>query len=336
MNTNISISNPLITTVPMPRTVLNTKSKLKRKRFAKDGAIYNKKELNELDDTETEKYNSSSRSSTSSDSSLVLKATKIKHGQKMLITEDKMSEALKDLQIEIEHLKYEEVKSVDMLPKSSNQGVDHDQEDTDDELAGENGIIISNELKAKLNEYQYQNMLIAAGRLKEDKLIKFDKNKMQLMIWSPPPPLSSLASNVLSEESDDESTTSTYSTFLPIDVNGELVSNPFYKVEEPSDSIQSKKNRLKRKYSQVNKINIEEMINNSMPVIENKTTFYLVDEENESSEVECRLKKQGQNKPQFEEVNLLDKSGVQIIELFDKEFEVKKMSTNNSEEKMDI
>ena len=310
----------------------SSKSNNKRKRFLKEWPdCYNDEDFldsesnlkDTLNDDSSSNSNSSALSGSSNStnsSSYGLRANKIKHGHKILVTEDKMSEALRDLQIEIDQIQDTNFAA---KPKTEPQvKVDFDLE-LEEDLEGEkekeaNGaILISNELKAKLREYSYEDFLLKT-QMKKSQQVDSDMNKLQVVLYSPiigKPPLSQ------PDESDkDESVTfhiedsediakitsapltyrnnmmhsseltnhsnSSCSSYSGSGSSGEesmSASSTFpaqtYKVEEPPSEFNVNR-KLKRKFSQLNKILIEEMSSNNQQVSSsNLPNFYLVDDE---------------------------------------------------------
>jgi hypothetical protein len=372
---------------PLPSPLL-TKTKLKRKRFVKDWPnTYNNEnnsyydDLNSKnDDSDNDDDNADVESShsnlanaasdsgsnhstgSSSANSFVMKKCKIRHGHKMLITEEsKMSEALKDLQIEIDNIESEPPA---VLSSSSNASravepafkhhdVAFDNEDADDENdTTTSGILISNELKKKLSEFKYKNILMATSddlRGRSAFNPYFDtSNNMQLVVWAPPAPLpcpDDAAAESEEQTTEDEVNTSINSNSSTLPDMSEMTSSSvasLYKVEEPTDSATSKKNRLKRKFSQLNKIQIEEMQQqplNTQPLNAAQlksqqlpsATFYLIDYEDEIAK-DTDSAKDSANKD-----TPVDSSGVKIVDVTITEAEtVKPLPQNSSEETMDL
>jgi hypothetical protein len=365
-----SVPSNLVLTPQSPSTQLPSKTKLKRKRFVKDwpnnynndnNSFYedlnNKNESSEDDDDADSNYDSnladaasdsgsnhSVVSTSSSGNSFVIKANKIKHGHKILVTEEKMTEALKDLQIEIDNIESEPPVSAEKLvPEPPNQDLTFDE---DDEETGEkidkqqNGIYISDELKKKLNELKYRNMMMATSDVLKsgaNGLNPFfeSPNNMQLVVWAPPAPFPCARSDPDDDESGDEVNTSINSNCSTLPDMSDVCDSTsnFYKVEEPSDSSASKKNRLKRKFSQLNKIQIEEMPPlNSQPLNGQKpaATFYLVDYDEEAS---TKDDKESTHQPETSKGKEGDSSSVKIVDVSS---DVRPFSQNKSEETMDL
>jgi hypothetical protein len=317
-----------------------SKTKLKRKRFAKDrpnqnNSYYDSGEYNEQADEEEEddddahsNYDSnladvmtdsgSNHSavsvSSSSSGSFLMKPCKIKHGHKILVTEEKINEALKDLQIEIDNIESDQKEPTTMSTstalstiaskqRSFDFNYQDDENEFDDEQQQQAGILISDELKKKLHEFRYQNMLMASsGSLNNSRgcpSLDIDARQMQLVLWSPQPAVPCFEPSEDEIEAQDELNSSFNSNTSTLPDMAEAVGGSLgrvasslslansYKVEEPCDL--NKKNRLKRKFSQLNKIQIEEMMLNSNQAVNNNSaqatpsaTFYLVDDNDDA------------------------------------------------------
>jgi hypothetical protein len=258
---------------------------LKRKRFYWPHEIEQEELSDEIESVHDNIQNDDSNSISSTDSSSVsssssagIKAHKIKHGHKILITEEKINEAMHDLQLEIDR-----IDSADNALCQDPLDDNSEKEDTDQ--ADTKMFLVSSELKSKLKEFYKQEMLKYSGLKK----VNNHSNNLQVVLWSPPNPLSSLStlsnSSFISSSSseDDSNSSSSNKTFTNNHQSA-------YKVEEPpcEDRSVSKKKTLKRKFSQLNKITIEEICVNGVRQSQKSSQpiFYLVDED-ESEEPEA-------------------------------------------------
>jgi hypothetical protein len=311
--------------IPTSKIVLNNiqnEKILKRKRFFNigDGNDFNNfrqddendidedldedEEIEELalDDNNSNKSDSSSTSSNNSTSTLStssvvpvlkIKKSKIKHGHKVLILEDNnMSEALNHLQIEVDNDEENKSHVNHKLPllHSSNSIED---EENDEDQENESAFIISDQLKKTLKTYQnYDEYLLS-------KVSNEQNNNLQLILWRPPPTFQVDDENDPTAEELFSSAKSIPSTSKTIPskntTNDSMNELNYYTVEEPIDQTKSQKCHLKRSYSQVSKISIEELkhlnniSNTSQSISANhhhflngapnhQVQFYLVDE----------------------------------------------------------
>lgn len=207
METNL-YSNKNFMSKMQAETSKSSRAKLKRKRPSDV-------DLNTLyDEWLSSSLSSSSQSSSSSSLDNQLdELTPRRNPHKILVTEEKMANALKELQLQ-------------SLEQEMLNTEDNKQENQSDKLntnlilpdIKSNRIYITNELKEILNNNSTHNLT----DLDLNKLIE-QQNKMQLI------------------------------PYMPITIPESV---PIYKVEEPSEV---QKNQLKRTYSQVNKISIEEL-----------------------------------------------------------------------------
>lgn len=225
-----------------------------------------------LHDCSSNSSSSSSVSTSSSTGSFTFKLNKVQNGHKLLITEETMSNALKDLCMESEMCSNENAKS--LIPFESIN--DHDDGDEPDECPCV--IQLSDELKSKLKEYNNTNLFSNLAH---------NQNNMQLVIWSPRVELRSNLDNDADCESGSDIDLSSSDASLPSSSSTDSLKNKAsttskttteqstaYKIEEPLDS--HAKNKLKRKYSQLNKISIEELATSKHD--RDKPSFYLVDQ----------------------------------------------------------
>lgn len=260
---------------------MDLKHKLKRKRIhVKHSApsawppnsISNSdiEEEDSLDESNDENSNSSTSSSVVSTSSGSVSLKPIKHGHKILVTEEKMSNALKDLQIEVG-------KDTGMMQTSDKKNIifdiyssDEEEENENEEMKKQSGFLISDELKNTLRDYNSSENYFLK-QMKHEKSVNFNLNKMQLIPWSP-------GISNFEEESDSFSSSSSSSSESSLSPNDK--NSTFYKVEEPSEINSKEKNKLKRKFSQLNKICIEEVTDSETPMGLD-TNFYLVEQEDD-------------------------------------------------------
>lgn len=317
---------------PGPMSNPKLKQKLKRKHFKSSNKLLPGANLNSgdessetgedfIDEFEDSNSNSSTSSSIISISSgkIALKPTKIKHGHKIIVTEEKMSDALRDLQIEMDSMPIQSNSNqeqnifFDICSNSSSGSSDEEEENKNS-----SGIYLSEELKNKLREYDQQTYFLNSS-IKHEKSVDFDLNKMQVIPWTPKP---SIPLSDLEEENSGNSSSSSSETSLN-SISGDNITT--YKVQEPSEANnRPAKNKLKRKFSQLNKITIEEIdtkLNSTKTdSSEIKSSFYLVDETDQDQDLR-------KNSQYFGTGGRTEKpnSSLQISEV-----------TDDEEEKMDI
>lgn len=208
-----------------------------------------------------------------------LKKRKGSQSHKVIILEDnKVSEALKDLQIEVDS-----DDNLDKSPKflsqqitiSKNDDQIDEENEKNDELKNRN-ILISDQLKHSLKEYQnFDEFILSKMKSKVS-----EPNKLQLILWQPPPPPASPSPRFQSENTGHTKSKFNINNFGndSADRKRENELN-FYTVEEPVETKKSEKNSLKRSFSQVSKISIEELksFNNARGSQILNTPEYLVD-----------------------------------------------------------
>lgn len=319
------------------------------------------------DDYDDEDSNSSS-TSYCSETSTILRKNKIKHGQKLLITEEKMADALNHLQIEMDCSARSE--PIDQFIDNSNVNNDNnnyndvcydnvfDDEDSDDSDIERNSsneqdsIYFTEELKKRLKEFEMYD------RLKLETLVKH--NNMELIPYtgskviieevseldrtitdSPPMTASSSSSSSIDTSLNSNLFTSETNQSVFGQKSDKLNPLNYYRVEEPVD-YKLKENKLKRTYSELSRISIEELKNDPASAnVQSKPQFYLVDEDNNESADNFYLK----NKPVFASSQ---RSNLNIREIYDWELGAGANNVNNtsnlgfnrhysnSDEKMDI
>jgi hypothetical protein len=298
----------------------HAKPKLKRKHASRANLDYDS--TDEMDNDE-ESSNSSSSSSNSTEGSCISSSSstfsikKTHNGHKVLITEQKMSDALNHLQIDQNKAKSQipieqQDSQIEELEETtsakSNRTIIDNLDDSDefsDETVENGNIVVSNELKQKLREFKLEDFLMTnLNKIQQPNEIDSKAKSMQLMVWLPKNTFSktdenSSKSSILSDSSSDSFT----STSVPNDENQTSSSAVKYKVEEPSDANSTKKSQLKRSFSQVNRISIEELKPNHInPFLIKKfgetkskesdknpssVQFYLVDEDVDKKPNEC-------------------------------------------------
>jgi len=296
------------------------KVKLKRKHASRADVDHDSAdEMYNDEESSNSSYSSSKSNSTEgscfSSSSSTLSVKKTHHGHKVHIAEQKMSDALSRLQIDqiqvespvpVEQQDVQIEGELEERPSTkSHRTIIDNLDDSDEfELGDDNvdtgNIVVSNELKQKLKEFKFEDFLINnLNKNHQPSEIDSKLKNMQVMLWLPKNS-SSLASQI--DENDSKSSNLSYSssdsntsTIIP---NDNSTSSIRYKVEEPSDASSREKSKLKRSFSQVNRISIEELKPNHFnpffiekfgvregkqsedtDKIHSSVQFYLVDEE---------------------------------------------------------
>lgn len=222
---------------------------------------------NRSDSSSTSSNNSISTSSTSSSAAPIIKIkkSKKKHGHKIMILEDSnMSDALNHLQIEVDDDdENDSLKSHVLinnhhklsLPPSSNSIEDEDDDEYQENDPSSN-FIMSDQLKQTLKNYKNYDEYVLS------KVSNEQNNNLQLILWQPPPVIP------LDDENDPTSESLFTSTkpiipsttkVIPSNITDDSNQLNYYTVEEPIEYTKSQKSHLKRSFSQVSKISIEEL-----------------------------------------------------------------------------
>jgi hypothetical protein len=136
---------------------------------AKEFDIQNQHDSNSNSSSSSYESNVSSASSSSIGS---CKLNKIKHGHKILITEEKMTDALRDLQLELNSMTDDaamsEMKSQTNANANNrtfvgnNEDYDFEESEDNDDMSP-SSIRLSEELKSKLKEYNQSSLNLLSG-----------------------------------------------------------------------------------------------------------------------------------------------------------------------------
>lgn len=135
---------------------------------AKEVDIHNQHDSNSNSSSSSYESNVSSASSSSIGS---CKLNKIKHGHKILITEEKMTDALRDLQLELNSMTDDAAMSEMKSQTNANannrtfvgNNEDYDFEESEDNDMSPSSIRLSEELKSKLKEYNKSSLNLLSG-----------------------------------------------------------------------------------------------------------------------------------------------------------------------------
>jgi hypothetical protein len=205
---------------------------------------------------------------------------------KIFITEEKMAMALEGLNIGTAKLTdkvtnqrlYNDAlmeESAEFDHKHSSKITKYDREPCkcdENEKNNENGIVFSDELKINLSQndetFNIKNFYLNASP-------NTSENQLQIIAWTP-----SIVDRLLSEKNAED---------CAINNERQIEENSTYKVEEPQTELDNKINQaksLKRKFSYIRKIPIEELRNvdhNKFKDTDNNSTYYVEtnDDENE-------------------------------------------------------
>jgi hypothetical protein len=196
---------------------------------------------------------------------------------KIFITEDKMANALKSLNIGSPGSPSDSHN--DTFDDDDDDGGDDKNAQNDTESLGDNGIVFTKELKMNLiqNEeiFNIKKFFLNTSNGADSK----QNQNLQVVPWTPSPLF------YLSEKSVNENEAHLLETTAPS--NASKATKTFYKVEEPQNNVPTAAKHarsLKRKYSHVRKIPIEDVSmddrnNVSMTNAENTSSYYVVTNE---------------------------------------------------------
>lgn len=256
----------------------------------------------------------SSCASDGSSASFKLKKNKIKHGHKILITEEKMADAMSDLHMEDVSEPYSPKKhsfiECKIEPDSNRYIVEEDEADGDETS---NDFMLSAELKRslrdnkdKIREILLNNCCSDTNSILEHVITPIPPtvNNLQLIPWEPKPILvkqqeQEEISCIVNDESssDSEKTSPAQSPNSTITETTSSCSNEglnYYRVEEPSDLVKKERNKLKRSHSQACKLPIQEVFNTAEPFSmpgarDSVSSCYYVDEANDEDTLKANL-----------------------------------------------